>query len=261
MPRPVLMIHFWREIYFGVLQLRCPSICVFQSLVQGMDKPLDIAALNILALSTDGPLRIAIDGRSAAGKTTFADALGDRLRGAGRFVLRAGIDDFHPPGHGPRSASGGYTVDSYYAEAYDCGAFRDLLLAPLDTGADRRCRLRFHDSFTDIPIDGPIVEVPKDGIVVIDGCFLLRSELLGFWEFVIWLDISFETMIERAAKRDIAWMPSEATVRTRYRERWIPLHKLYEGTGARSYSDMIIDNEDCAAPRCLATNPQMKRKN
>jgi len=46
--------------------------------------------------------------------------------------MRAGIDDFHPPGHGPRSAAGGYTAESYYAEGYDYLAFRNLLLAPLD---------------------------------------------------------------------------------------------------------------------------------
>ena len=165
-------------------------------------------------------------------------------------MLRAGIDDFHPPGHASRSATGGYTAESYYAEGYDYVSFRDLLLVPLDSGGNRQCRLGVHDSYTDTPIDRPAVEVPEDAIVVIDGGLLLRPELRRYWEFVIWLDVSFETMIERAAKRDIGWMPSEAAVRTRYRNRWIPLHLLYEQSGARSYSDLIIDNEDFAAPRC-----------
>jgi uridine kinase len=66
---------------------------------------------------------------------------------------------------------------------------------------------------TDTAIDRSDVVVSQDSIVVIDGCFLLRPELRGFWEFVMWLDISFETMIERALKRDVDWMPSEAVVR------------------------------------------------
>jgi uridine kinase len=224
-----------------------------------MENPTDIAVRQILALHTDGPLRIGVDGRSAAGKTTFADGLSERLHSARRTVLRASIDDFHPPGHGARSAGGGYTVESYYAEGYDYAAFRDLLLAPLDSGGDRRCRLGLHDSFSDTAIDHPAVAVPADAIVVVDGCFLLRSELRGFWEFVIWLDVSFETMIERAAKRDIAWMPSEEEVRARYRDRWIPLHSLYEQTGARGYADMIIDNEDVRAPRCVLATDQIRR--
>jgi len=224
-----------------------------------MESPIDIAAGRILALPSNKPLRIGIDGRSAAGKTTFADGLGKRLQQAGRTVLRAGIDDFHPSGHASRSATGGYTAESYYAEGYDYAAFRDFLLAPLNSGGDRRCRLRLHDSFTDTAVDSPAIEVTEDSIVVIDGCFLLRPELHSYWEFVIWLDISFETMIERAAKRDIAWMASEADVRVRYRDRWIPLHLLYEQSGARNYADMIIDNEDFAAPRCVPVLDQIKR--
>jgi shikimate kinase len=83
--------------------------------------------------------------------------------------------------------------------------------------------------------------------------------LRGFWEFVVWLDVSFETMIERAVRRDTQWIPSEAVVRARYRDLWIPLHTLYELTGVRSYADMIIDNENPSAPRCVSTSVQIKR--
>jgi uridine kinase len=169
-----------------------------------MENPIEIAVSRSLALPSDKPLRIGVDGRSAAGKTTFADALSKRLQRAGRTVLRAGIDDFHPRFFSRSSA------------------------APLDSGGNRQCRLGVHDSYTDTPIDRPAVEVPGDAIVVIDGGLLLRFELRRYWEFVIWLDVSFETMIERAAKRDIAWMPSEAAVRARYRDSWIPLHLLHE---------------------------------
>jgi hypothetical protein len=41
-------------------------------------------------------------------------------------VFRVTVDDFHPPNHGPRSAAGGYTVESYYAEGYDYNAIRQL---------------------------------------------------------------------------------------------------------------------------------------
>jgi uridine kinase len=235
-----------------------PAATVFVR-IKSMESPLAIAVRHVLGLGSDRPLRVGVDGRSAAGKTTFSDNLSTQLRDAGRTVLRAEIDDFHPPGHGPRSAAGGYTIESYYAAGYDYTAFRDYLLAPFEPNGDRRCRLRLHDSYRDTPIDSPAVEVPIDAIVIIDGCFLLRPELRGFWEFVIWLDVSFETMVERAVKRDSAWMPSEDAVRTRCRQRWIPLHTLYEQTGARSYADMIIDNDDLAAPRCINTSGRIRR--
>jgi uridine kinase len=132
------------------------------------DEALEIAAASILAIACAHPVRVGIDGRSTAGKTTFRDALAERLARSGRPVLRASIDDFHPPGHGRRSAAGGYTVESYYAEGYDYAAVRDRLLRPLGPGGDRRCRLALHDSASDVP-KGEDVLAPNDALVVVDG--------------------------------------------------------------------------------------------
>ena len=56
-------------------------------------------------LPAHGPLRVGIDGRSAAGKTTFAYQLAEVAGRRGWSVVRASIDDFHPPGQKSR----GYT--------------------------------------------------------------------------------------------------------------------------------------------------------
>jgi len=66
----------------------------------------------------DEPWRVAVDGVTAAGKTTIADELGQRL-GAGRMS----IDDFHrPPPH------------EYYPDSFDFVRFRAAVLA-LDENA------------------------------------------------------------------------------------------------------------------------------
>lgn len=201
-------------------------------------------AVMVTAIERPHPTRVAIDGRSASGKTTFADALAEALQQSSRQVLRAGIDDFHPPGHAARSAAGGYTPDSLYQEAFDYEAFARLLLAPLGPEGDRHVQLGLHDSLHDRPISGASVVAAPDAIVVVDGAFLLRPELRRYWDLAIWLDVSIETMIERAAKRDVAWVGDEATVRHSYLTRWAPTHRLYEATGARAAAHVIIDNED-----------------
>jgi uridine kinase len=43
------------------------------------------------------PLRVALDGPDAAGKTTLADELAARLVPGDRDVIRASIDGFHRP--------------------------------------------------------------------------------------------------------------------------------------------------------------------
>jgi hypothetical protein len=46
----------------------------------------------MLGLHTEQPTLVAIDGRSAAGKTTLADELAVHVRSTGRPVLRSSID-------------------------------------------------------------------------------------------------------------------------------------------------------------------------
>lgn len=207
----------------------------------------DIAEM-ALAIRRDHPVRIGVEGRSAAGKSTFADALAAALRPSGRQVLRAGIDDFHPPGHRARSAAGGYTPQSLYDEGFDYVAFRRLLLDPLGPGGDRRVRLALHDSLRDQSIEGAEASAAADALAVVDGAFLLRPELRDGWDLVIWLDIGFETMIRRAVARDVAWQPDPEAIRRRYLERWRPTHELYEASGARELAHVVIDNEDPSAP-------------
>jgi uridine kinase len=59
-------------------------------------------------------IRIAVDGVTAAGKTTFADKLADLLGGVARIT----IDDYHRP-----------PPQNYYPDSFDFDAFRAAVLA------------------------------------------------------------------------------------------------------------------------------------
>jgi uridine kinase len=204
----------------------------------------------VFAAGGESVTLVAIDGRSAAGKTTLADELVVALRDAGRTTARASIDDFHPPGHSQRSSSGGYTVESYYAEGFDYASFRECLLESARRG--EACLLRRWDSYHDRPFGDPPRRLEPGSVLVVDGAFILRPDLRGYWDFSIWLHISFETMVQRALDRDIAWMPSREAIEKRYGERWVPLHNFYEAqTRAPEIADALIDNTDPANPRIV----------
>ena len=51
----------------------------------------------VQALIRTHPVRVAVDGRTASGKTTFADDLANVLRSVGRDVIRTSVDGFHRP--------------------------------------------------------------------------------------------------------------------------------------------------------------------
>lgn len=66
-------------------------------------------------------VRVAVDGLTAAGKTTFADELAATLAEQGRVVLRASLDDFKRPwreAHLYDRTSG----EGYYRNAFDLEA-------------------------------------------------------------------------------------------------------------------------------------------
>jgi uridine kinase len=222
------------------------------------DEILSSLAETITSIQAGHPTRVAIEGRSAAGKSTFGDELAEAVRARGREVLRASIDDFHRVGHRDRSRQGGWTPQSYYDEGYDYDAFLDLLLRPLGPGGNRRCRIAFFDSFHNVLFPEEWHEVGDDTVVIIDGAFLLRPELAGHWDYVIWLDIDMETMVARARRRDVAWVGagSEEIIERRYRQHWIPTHELYERLAdPKARADAVIDNRIVDEPRLLRFSP------
>ena len=195
------------------------------------------------------PLRVGIDGRSGSGKTTFADALADRLDAIGRACLRASLDDFHPPGHQQRERAVPVTPAEYLRRVYDYAKVRELLLDPLGPGGNRRCRLDFWNSHDDEPFPEDWQDVPKDAIVLVDGVFLHAPELRDQWDFTIWLDVDWQSALLRAARRDGTRGGPDELLREAYKTGWMPRQLWYEqSVNPRERVDVIIDNSDVERP-------------
>src|SRR6185295_10072497 len=93
-------------------------------------------ACRIAGLSLGRPIRIAVDGRTASGKTTLSDELAGALRREGRDVIRTSIDGFHRA-KAERYARGRHSAEGYYYDARDLSAIMALLLVPLGPGGNR----------------------------------------------------------------------------------------------------------------------------
>jgi uridine kinase len=217
---------------------------------------LDQLARLILAVDRPHPVRVAVDGVSAAGKTTLANELSGVLGRSGRPTIRAEIDHFKRS----LAARTRYPHDSaedYYFEMYDYPAIRAHLLEPLGPGGSRRYRTALLDYAASSPLDSPEETAPDDAILVADGGFLLRPELDGMWDYRIFVHIDFDLVLARGAARDRAWMPSLEAARERYRKRYIPGEKLYlRRVRPHERAGAVVDNTDFAAPR-LTVRPSM----
>jgi uridine kinase len=212
----------------------------------------------LAAAKTWHTLRVAIDGRSGAGKTIFADELADALIEAGRPVIRTSIDGFHRP-KAERYARGRYSAEGYYHDARDLDAVRRLLLDPLGPNGDGLYRTESLDLETDIPVNQPPRLAAPDSILLVDGTFLLRPELMDGWDIAVLLETSDATSENRGIARDAEILGGIETTRQLYAQRYRPAYELYErACRPHQIADVIVNNEDIEKPSLwIRTNSRL----
>jgi uridine kinase len=210
---------------------------------------LDDLARRIAGLSLGRPIRIAVDGRTASGKTTLSDELAGGLRRQGRDVIRTSIDGFHRP-KAERYARGRHSAEGYYDDARDLSAIVALLLVPLGPGGNRIYRTASFDLETDQPIEQQPLTASPDAILIVDGTFLQRPELRDGWDLTIFLQTSDGIAEQRGMVRDARLLGGSEAARRLYAERYSPACDLYERLCApASIADVVIENDDVTHPR------------
>jgi uridine kinase len=209
---------------------------------------LDQLAYAIAAVSRPHPVRVALDGVDAAGKTSLADELVGPLQRQGYPVIRASLDSFHHP-QGVRYRRGALSPEGYYYDSFDYPAVKSLLLDPLGPGGTLRYQTALFDGRTDTALSSPVRLAQSHSILLFDGVFLFRPELEACWDLRIWVEVTFEVMLGRVIRRDEELFGGEAAVRERYEQRYIPGQRLYlEQRKPREQAHLIVDNNDPLHP-------------
>ncbi|MDG4822348.1 uridylate kinase [Asanoa sp. WMMD1127] len=204
----------------------------------------------VLEVERPHPVRVAVDGCSAAGKSTLADELGEALRArTTREVIRVSIDHFKRAVV-RRTRFAKDSPESYYLDSWDNEGIRDELLAPLGPGGSRRYRPALMDFAALTALDEPPRTARDDAVLVADGCFLQRPELDPHWDLRIFVDIPFDEVLRRGIDRDQAWMAGAAEAERRYRTKYIPGERRYlTDVQPRERAQLVVDNRDFQAPR------------
>lgn len=194
------------------------------------------------------PVRVAIDGPDAAGKTTLGDELCVALRARGREVIRASIDGFHRP-RTMRYRQGVDSPHGYYQDSFDDAQLRDELLHPLGPGGDSLYRTRVFDHRSDQPVATSRQRAGRAAILIFDGVFLLRPELASAWDIRVLVMVEFDEVIRRARLRDAGLFGSPDEAERRYRTRYIPAQQHYlQAVRPLELADVVVMNDDPLRP-------------
>lgn len=205
-------------------------------------------AARIDAVRGDAPVRVAIDGRTASGKTTFADHLARALEDRGRKALRVSIDAFHNP-RSVRYRRGRHSAEGYYHDARDLDAVVSLLLAPLGPLGDRRIAVASLDLDSDEPLPRTRSTAPDTVVLIMDGTFLQRPELSPEFDVAVYLVTSDAVSEGRGIGRDAERLGGREAAERLYAERYRPAFRLYDGIARPAQAaDATVDNDDFANP-------------
>ncbi len=200
------------------------------------------------AAAGSGRLRIAIDGLTAAGKTSFGHALALAVVARGRPALRASLDDFKRP-WADRHRYDRTSGEGYYRNAWDHDATWRLLLGPAAPGGAGSVALCSIDALAQIDRSSVLTAMSPHAVLVVDGVFALRPELDAAWDLRIWLEVSEELSVRRGGARDGEREGSTEAAEALHRERYLAAERIYRAeVDPVARADVVIDTTDLVHP-------------
>src|SRR3989338_11053739 len=205
----------------------------------------------ILEKQKDSPILVGIDGVDASGKTTLAEELVNELKGSGRPIIRASIDGFHNP-KSIRYTKGENSPEGYYFDSFNHKAIAEMLLDPLSSG-----KLQYKTAVFDYRTDSKVVlpdqTAKNNSILIMEGIFLFRPELVNYWDIKLFVNVDFKITVKRAVKRaaEREYIGAEQEILDKYEKRYIPGQQLYfEQAQPKEKADIVIDNSEIGRASC-----------
>ncbi len=94
----------------------------------------------------------------------------------------------------------------------------------------------------------PVMTAPVDAVLLFDGIFLLRPELIDRWDLRVFVSTARDKTMDRAVIR-AGGVSSRADIERRWRERYLPSQELYFATvHPIDHVDIIVYNDEPRLP-------------
>ncbi len=209
---------------------------------------LDALSNKVLEVKRSHPVRIGIDGVDGSGKTTLANRLADTLTLRGDSIIRATIDSFHHP-KSHRYKRGELSPNAYFFDSINFPVVANDILRPLGPIGNCSYRPAIHDLKTDLPIQNNWKNADREQILIFDGVFLQRDELVGLFDYVIFLMVDFEVSVPRALNRNFEEIEDPDELRERYIQKYVAAQEMYlSSCSPTKKADMVVLYNDFSNP-------------
>jgi len=176
------------------------------------------------------PLMVAIDGMSAAGKSTLARRVVAALADA---ELIQGDDFYRVMDEGERFA---LSPEDGYRQDFDWQRLRREVLEPIREGTSARFQ-RYDWSTGKL---GEWAEARAASVVILEGVYASRPELRVLFDLVVWVETSTATRAQRQATREDTpqWVDRWDAAERHYTARFAPA----------TLADLVVGGEAGTAP-------------
>lgn len=136
------------------------------------------------------PLLVCIDGFGGSGKSTLSDT----IRDAPEVSAVVEGDDFYGPSD---TDWAGFSPQEGYERFFDHERLAREVLRPLGRG--EHTRYQRYDWQNNVL--GDWVDLPAEGVVVVEGVYMLRPQLREFWDLSIFVDTPWPIRLDRQVSR------------------------------------------------------------
>jgi uridine kinase len=207
----------------------------------------------LLALGRGRQL-VAIDGVDGSGKSSFVNALAPVIQG--RAVVTIHADDFLNLQE-VRHHRGRNSPEGFWLDTYDYAALASEVLVPLGKSGDGRYRPGVTDPTKNRRIKPDKITAHDNALILVEGMFLHRNELVGHWSYSVFLDVPFTETARRMAIRDGSHPdPNHPSMR-----RYVGGQRLYfENAQPWQRATRVIDNTHPDEPRLVPVDEAKARR-
>lgn len=183
---------------------------------------------------------VALSGIDGSGKSHLAAELGTRLERCGIRTAVIGVDPWQSAkSHRIQPRDPGR---AFYERAIRFEALFETLVDPLvrTRGIDRVFEARRNDNDLVYPKHYRFEDIE---LVILEGIFLLRADLVPRYDLSVWVDCSFETALARAHARNQEGL-SAGDIEREYGEIYFPAQRLHFALDSpRDTADLVLPND------------------